>query len=359
MGECDMLLSGFIPRRMVSYYKSFNYLDSFKRKINNLKNNPSKYVILLGTPLHSNMGDHLIAESEVQYLNDKLKLDVLDVPTEMYQIYRKELIKLIPLRTYVFITGGGWMGDVWPIEEKILENMAVDFKDNKTLIFPQTIFYCNPDEENDVSIRAKKQFEKCKNLVICTRDESSFEYAKKQYSNYSILCPDIALYHDRLNPRANSKIKIGICFRNDREFSAHITTGELEQSLSKKGFDIVKLSTIADKPVSCQERASKVNDLLGQFAQCDLVFTDRLHGMVYSYLARTSCIAFDNLTKKVSGVYDLWLKDCKYIKIIDSNCNCEIVLKIMLNMLDSNFKYENDNCISFHMIDEVLESWQK
>lgn len=354
-----MFLSRFIPRRMVAYYKSFNYLDSFKRKLNNLKNNPSKYVILLGTPLHSNMGDHLIAESEVQYLNDKLKLDVLDVPTEMYQIYRKELIKLIPLRTYVFITGGGWMGDVWPIEEKILENMAVDFKDNKTLIFPQTIFYCNPDKENDVSIRAKKQFEKCKNLVICTRDERSFEYAKKQYSNHSILCPDIALYHDRLNPRANSKIKIGICFRNDREFSAHITTGELEQSLSRKGFDIVKLSTIADKPVSCQERASKVNDLLVQFAQCDLVFTDRLHGMIYSYLVRTSCIAFDNLTKKVSGVYDLWLKDCKYIKIVDSNCNCETVLKLMLNMLDSNFEYENDNCISFHMIDEVLESWQK
>ena len=353
-----MLLSGLIPRKLVAYYRSFKYRDSFRAKINMLKNDPGKYVILFGTPIHSNMGDHLIADAEIRYLQDVLHLDVMDIPTEMYQIYRKSLIRIVPRNLYIFITGGGWMGDVWPIEEKVLENMVTDFKNNITLIFPQTVFYRNPSKANNVSRRAKRKFAECKRLVICVRDESSFNYVRKQYDNCSLLCPDIALYYPRLKYHSNSKAKIGICFRKDREASSHIITEKIIQNLNQSEFEIIELSTISDKSVSCELRSVEIEALLKKFQSCDLVFTDRLHGMIFSYLSRTSCIAFDNLTKKVSGVYNLWLRDCKYVKVIDSNIENQDVFSLMANMLDIVPSSDGQH-IQFDMIDEVLKTWQK
>lgn len=33
------------------------------------------------------------------------------------------------------------MGDVWPEDEKIIEQMIITFKDHKIIIMPQTIYY--------------------------------------------------------------------------------------------------------------------------------------------------------------------------------------------------------------------------
>ena len=38
--------------------------------------------------------------------------------------------------------------------------------------------------------------------------------------------------------------------------------------------------------------------------------------MIISVLAGTKCIAFDNSSNKVSGVYNCWLKECKNIRMV-------------------------------------------
>lgn len=49
-----------------------------------------------------------------------------------------------------------------------------------------------------------------------------------------------------------------------------------------------------------------------------IVITDRLHAMLICAITGTPCIAFDNISKKVQGVCELWLEKFPYIKFVDS-----------------------------------------
>ena len=39
--------------------------------------------------------------------------------------------------------------------------------------------------------------------------------------------------------------------------------------------------------------------------------------MIFAYITGTPCYVFDNLSHKVSGVYE-WIKDCGYIKYCEN-----------------------------------------
>ena len=49
--------------------------------------------------------------------------------------------------------------------------------------------------------------------------------------------------------------------------------------------------------------------LFRSYSGCELVITDRLHGMLFSAITNTPCIVFDNSYGKISSLYDTWLKD--------------------------------------------------
>ena len=54
-----------------------------------------------------------------------------------------------------------------------------------------------------------------------------------------------------------------------------------------------------------------------EFADSELVITDRLHGMVFAALTGTPCIVFSNYNHKVKGTYD-WISYLPYIKYVES-----------------------------------------
>ena len=55
-----------------------------------------------------------------------------------------------------------------------------------------------------------------------------------------------------------------------------------------------------------------------EFSGYKMVVTDRLHGMIFATVTNTPCIAFDNVSKKVSGVH-AWINQLEYVKLADSN----------------------------------------
>ena len=46
---------------------------------------------------------------------------------------------------------------------------------------------------------------------------------------------------------------------------------------------------------------------LKEFAECEMLITDRLHGMIFSYITSTPCIAIGNRTGKSYYAYNDWL----------------------------------------------------
>lgn len=56
-----------------------------------------------------------------------------------------------------------------------------------------------------------------------------------------------------------------------------------------------------------------------------LVITDRLHAMIFAAITETPCIAMDNKSKKVKGVYE-WIRDLPYVQYADDiSTACELI----------------------------------
>lgn len=93
-----------------------------------------------------------------------------------------------------------------------------------------------------------------------------------------------------------------------------------------------------------EKREEKVQAKLEEFSNAKLVITDRLHGMVFSALAGTPCIAIDNVSKKVSGVYN-WISYLDYIKVVESEdlINEDLINEDLIRQMISSGKGKYTN----------------
>lgn len=309
-----------IPGDMKPRIKMGKQIIYFARFMKQIEQNNESIDYCLGSPMHKNLGDHLITMAEFEYLKRiGYPRTVVDIPIEMYQVYRERLINAIKPDACVFISGGGWMGNIWPNEELLLQDMVKSFSNNKIIIFPQTIYFdekTKPYQEFITSGNAA--FRSCKDLSLFVRDEQSFQLAKKHYEIDKIfLVPDIAVaYYDSYQRKHDfvKSCKAGFCLREDRElYRNQDDEAMVERIINNNGLKSSVVTTMSRFRVLSNRRPQAVINRLNEFANNDLIITDRLHGMIFSYITGTPCIAFDNKTLKVSGVYKKWLSDCDYI----------------------------------------------
>lgn len=160
-------LKNFVPASIKARIKARKYLKKLRKRMFDLEKEDGKVSLLIGTPIHTNLGDHLITMAQYQYLREVgYPQKVIEVPTEMYQIFRKRICRLTKVDT-VFINGGGWMGNLWIPEELLIQQIIKDFVDKKIVIFPQTIYF---DKKivpfNALISSANEIFSKCKDITI-------------------------------------------------------------------------------------------------------------------------------------------------------------------------------------------------
>ena len=214
-------LKSLVPAPIKARIKAGDYAQNLAQRMCDLENEDEKVSLIIGTPIHTNLGDHLITIAQFRYLDYlDYKSKVVEVPTEMYQMFRARICKLACIDT-IFINGGGWMGNLWVPEELLVQQIVNDFADKKVVILPQTVYF---DEKIQPYVSlidsANKIFAKCKDIVLCVRENNSYNFAIKHYSNVKIiLVPDIVLSFYQWAPKNNHKStkKIGLCLRNDRE----------------------------------------------------------------------------------------------------------------------------------------------
>lgn len=302
-----------IPASLKAFIRLGKDRKIYKERIASIKEND---VLLIGTAIHTNLGDHLIALAECDWLKKLSEGNVVELPREAYHLYKN---KLSGIKNDIYITGGGWMGDLWPIEEKDIQNMVKQFHLNKVTILPQTIYY--EDIGSPLIERGNKIFKTCDDLTLYVRDRNSFDFAKKYLAVKNvILSPDIGLLYKYDSHKECDASVVGICLREDREIERNEELiKQLITLLPELGITTRTVSTMSAYRVPESKRKEEVDKAIDSFADCGLLIVDRLHAMIFSYLAGRPCIAFDNKTKKVSGVYNAWLSDCPYILMINEN----------------------------------------
>ena len=114
---------------------------SFHRVLHALKQNQGKpRCLLVGTPIHGNLGDHLLTLSAVQYLSQNFGVPI-EVSMECFMLHGEEIARQLNEQDFVFICGGGWMGTIWKDDELRLQQMITLFCRQKIVVLPQTAFY--------------------------------------------------------------------------------------------------------------------------------------------------------------------------------------------------------------------------
>ena len=339
------------------YIKLLIAFPDYGKTLKELKKVDNPRVIYIGSPIHGNLGDHLITFGALDFFNDNFSFkNFIEVPEFLYELFSNK-IKTNP-GDVVFVSGGGWLGDLYE-DQLVVEDIIKKWSGAHIIILPQTVFF------GAGQYSSKQQFttllQKNPEVILCVRERNTFNLALDELKldeNRCLLLPDMALLKMKnIKTNKNNCKRILVSLREDTEKIAdsnHIDS--ILEKLKEEGYEIVKTSSVVkDKVIPINQREKVVNDKIDEFNNADLIITDRLHSMVFSLLGGTKCIAIDNKTHKVTGVYKEWLKDIKGLYVYNS------VLELSLEKINKiiNSKEKPQEKAFYDKFNELIERIRK
>ena len=334
------------------YRRIRDYLFFSRKKIKRVRVDLDKAaIVLMGTPEYNNIGDHGIAYATKMFIIEHFpNTEFIEVTENELRYKLKQVKQLVGKRDIILLQGGGNLGDLYQDQEKIRKIVLSNFTNNSIILMPQTVSVKEPS----------KYFSKINKysdrLVIFAREVVSYKIIKDHFEGECFLAPDIVMFlKGRLEEEKAIRRGINICLRNDKE-SAN-PTGEIEckvkKILTNLGKSYGKIDMIEDKSILLEERIGVLKNKFKEYAHSKLIITDRLHGMIFSYVTRTPCIAFPTNNHKLTSSYK-WLEECGYIKLcLDVNDLGKYIEDLEIvddeNVVDDCDYIEIVNCISKNM----------
>ncbi|MFI3236469.1 MAG: polysaccharide pyruvyl transferase family protein [Lachnospiraceae bacterium] len=296
----------------------WNHFKEVLKMIGSILINKNR-IILVGSPLHGNVGDHAIAIATLNFLHTYFpEKKVIEIPGMKFANYKKYIQRLFSKEDVILISGGGFLGDLWVNEEEMVRDVISTFPQNKVVILPQTIFFENIDGKEYQ--RTKKIYEAHRNLHICLRDKQSYDFVKKRLDGmeYVYYIPDLVLFLEENLESGYENNTLLFCFREDKEkVVKDLEIEECANFLEQAGYEVKYTTTVIDRDISFSDRGIVFSSKLAEFQESRLVLTDRLHGMIFAVITGTPCIALNNVSGKVKGVYK-WIENLEYVKVVDS-----------------------------------------
>lgn len=335
---------------------SWNYNEILK-KIKQNKN--SKKILICGTPEHGNLGDHAITYAEIQFFKTNLsEYEIFEISTNMLIKHLNTLNKLCSNEDIICINGGGSLGSLWPKSEDLVRTVVKTFHEKKIIILPQTIFYDDSIESQSYLKESLDIYNSHDNLFLCAREQYSFDFFNKYYPQAnSVLLPDMVLYLNKIQHKSN-RSGILLCVRQDREaIYSNKIFGVVKQYSLRNNINLSSTDTVMDREILLKDRTAELDKKLDLFRKSKLIVTDRLHGMIFAVITGTPCIALDNKSGKIRGVYNRWLNNLNYINFMDNINELEDNLESMYNIDIHSNNYSHEYFINelTPLIEIVLE----
>lgn len=289
-----------------------------------------KKIVLFDVPTHGNIGDAAIVLAEEEFIKDNLQqyeyIKVLDEETEQRIPEIKEIIKDDDI---ILLHGGGNVGDEYIIREQMRRMVIEAFPNNKIVLMPQSIYFNNTEYGNKELENTKRIYNSHKNLTLIAREKTSFNIMKREFPDTDvILTPDIVMY---LNKTQKTERK-GLVMAMRKDMEKVLTTEQIEkinEEVSKHFNKKILTDThLGDTHIYCDMREKVFEEKLEEFRKAQLVITDRLHGMIFSAITSTPCIALGNYNHKIESSFE-WLKGQNYIKFLkDPNDIEEAIIEL-------------------------------
>lgn len=301
-----------------------------------------KKAYFIGTPEYTNLGDSAIAIAQMLFLEKcgYRKKYIKEFTQSEYNNYSGLIYRYIGKRHLVCGIGGGNLGNQWFNEELFRYRFIDAFPENPMVIFPQTVFFTDDEVGKQAMEASKSHYEKPNNLTIVSREKVSYDLLNTLYHNpQKILTPDIVLSTTMEDYGVTVKKRSGglLVFRSDAEQA--MTEADRERIISWLNDNEIlfkQTDMYADETVTKDNRMELVRKKMQEFADSQIVITDRLHGMVFATLTGTPCIVFANNHHKIKGTYD-WISYLPYIKYVNDVEDAIKIIPQLLNMNNCSF----------------------
>lgn len=289
--------------------------------------------VLWDVPYYNNIGDILIWEGERDFLKGiKHKcLDSASIETCRFPSLSAD--------TVILLGGGGNFGDLWRSLQEFRLKVIRHYPDNRIIIFPQTVYYENWDMlQEDAKVMAGHD-----KLIICAREERSYEILKTHFRNEILLLPDMAFCIDPQKLVRWKKKQVDkdlFLKRMDKELKKDMTAPEdmeirdwpsiernlfvtdilriilgINRRLERFGIHFLRnfFYVLADRYACKVFRPLLVRKGVVFLYPYRHIYTTRLHVMILSVLLCKKCCFIDNSYGKNSAFYEAWLKDLSEI----------------------------------------------
>ena len=297
--------------------------------------------VLWGLPYHSNIGDILIWEGEENLLY-KTGYKCLGRCSQLTCRFPK-----LPENVIILLEGGGDFGDVWRKVQEFRLEVIKRYPNNKIIIFPESVHYT---DKKTLSADADI-FGKHSNIIVCVRDNLSYELLTAYFKNRILLVPDMAFCIPvaSLTPfRLPVQNKILLLKRNDKELGAFNIPTDVEMSnLDTGDWPSMENSTLTIKLLHffslCRSFSSNgilrylffsffcfLEDRFSYYvlkpyllrvgvnfvSKYKLIYTTRLHVLILSVILEKKVSFWDNSYGKNSTFYETWLSDLNEVQMI-------------------------------------------
>lgn len=322
--------------RIKHYIKLFVY-PLIKKKIINKNILAEKNVYLVDVPQFRNLGDHAIAYAEKNFFEKNFpEYNIIEIPIDEFETNFFSICKNAKASDVIVLVGGGNFGIEYYILELHRRELIKRCK-SKIVLFPQTIYFGYSYFGLKQLMHSKKIYSANQNLILFAREKKSYNIMKYYFNNKSYLSPDIVLSL-KLKPNKKDRNNILLCLRNDVESNINgFIKEELIGYLNNNQINYDTYDTVLDHNVLLKNRNQELLNSFNKFNSYKLVITDRLHGMIFSSITNTPCIVLKNYNYKVDGVYNSWLKNIPYIKLI--NDEKKIIKEILSLYSNKNLDY--------------------
>lgn len=326
----------FLPKPLLTLGRTIKnkprfYMDTNKK----LRTTNQRRLILFATPNSGNLGDHAITEGVKTFIEDHFPNELFtEFSIHQYQYEKEHIQRRINDEDVIMITGGGFLGNLWMTGENTARDVIERFPNNKIIIFPHTMFFDERFDKEKELAKSVEIYNRHPHLTFFLREEQSYQFVQEHFPNITVKkAPDIVTYlnESKIQTERNGAL---FCLRNDKEkVDYSYIIDDLETHLSEAGVSYSYTDTLIDIKANEKNRKHYLEQKYTEFRQSRVVITDRLHGMIFALITGTPCIAFNNSSGKVRGVYE-WIKSVDYIVCVDEeNLNDIDFIKNEMNRL--------------------------
>ncbi len=260
----------------------------------------NKMVFLFGSPAHSNMGDQAQTFCLTKWFSENYHdygIFYFRYP-ETKDLLLKILRFSLKKNDLLVCHSGYHLTDLYK-EQDVYCKVARLFPDHSIWIFPQTINY----KEKKNLLETANIMNSHGNVTIMSRDEQSFETAKKYFSGcHLLLYPDIVTSLIGTKTFSYKREGVLLCFRNDKEaFYTKEEVADLRKQLSDQKTELADTTLEMTGRYVIDHREEILNNQFDYYSRFKLIITDRYHGTIFSLIAGTPVIVMKTMDHKLSS----------------------------------------------------------